>query len=354
MAHRGFELYMPCGRGVDEGLGLLPESRLGWRDGTAWARAADGYPANLRAAEAEGECDEYAATVVLAGDVGGDGAGKYLADSGTWTLLHDGSGTVAPALEVTPGGGTGLTMHKVAGDHKYAFARPDGDEGTQAGTFTLSVRITATDPADPVGNVRFVPESALGTYAAQPFAPWLLSALDGLQWARFAAWQREEPGTRGGFGGRDGWAIQATGAGDTPATRAWGARVAPDSPFGQGTHGGVALEHMLALVNAVPGLQPWFSIPHDADAAYARAFAETVRDTLAPDRNVIAEFSNVLGASAVNLADQHFGEGGARLRAAFGAWADVFGGSDELRARLTLAIPAHGDTANLEYVYKTP
>jgi hypothetical protein len=54
---------------------------------------------------------------------------------------------------------------------------------------------------------------------------------------------------------------------------------------------GVPLEVMLALANELEA-DPWFTLPHLADDAFVRAFAEMVRERLDPARRTYLEFSN--------------------------------------------------------------
>ncbi|WP_170925206.1 calcium-binding protein [Roseovarius gaetbuli] len=54
---------------------------------------------------------------------------------------------------------------------------------------------------------------------------------------------------------------------------------------------GVPVEVMVALANEV-GADPWFNMPHAADDAYMRAFAELVRDHLDPALRAHVEYSN--------------------------------------------------------------
>ena len=54
---------------------------------------------------------------------------------------------------------------------------------------------------------------------------------------------------------------------------------------------GVPVEIMVRLANET-GTDPWFNMPHRADDAYMRAFAEYVRDTLDPALTAYVEYSN--------------------------------------------------------------
>lgn len=55
--------------------------------------------------------------------------------------------------------------------------------------------------------------------------------------------------------------------------------------------GGVPLEVMVQLANELE-VDAWFNMPHLADDAYVRAFAEAVRETLDPKLKIYVEFSN--------------------------------------------------------------
>jgi hypothetical protein len=54
---------------------------------------------------------------------------------------------------------------------------------------------------------------------------------------------------------------------------------------------GVPIEVMIALANRT-GAHPWFNVPHQADDAYARSFAQTVKESLDPTLHVYVEHSN--------------------------------------------------------------
>lgn len=54
---------------------------------------------------------------------------------------------------------------------------------------------------------------------------------------------------------------------------------------------GAPVEVMIALANLV-GAHPWFTLPHQADEAYARSFAQMVKEKLDPALGVYVEHSN--------------------------------------------------------------
>jgi hypothetical protein len=57
------------------------------------------------------------------------------------------------------------------------------------------------------------------------------------------------------------------------------------------TERGVPVEVMIALANLV-GAHPWFTLPHRSDEAYARSFAQLVKEKLDPALGVYVEHSN--------------------------------------------------------------
>ncbi len=172
--------------------------------------------------------------------------------AGDYTCLFEGTGELhfgfdAKAIERSPG--------------RIRVAVTPGDEG-------IYLRIDASDPADPIRNVRLILPGFEATYAAAPFHPLFLERLAPFGVLRFMDWQRTNNSTN------TAWAERAT-----PAT------------FSQATDRGVALEHMLALCNTL-GADPWFCMPHGADDPYVTSFAAAVRAQLAPNLRVWIEHSN--------------------------------------------------------------
>jgi len=74
---------------------------------------------------------------------------------------------------------------------------------------------------------------------------------------------------------------------------------------------GVPLEILLALANET-GAEPWFTLPHQADDAFIRAFGEGVRDGLRPDLRAWVEYSNEVWNFSFRQA--HWAEEQARAR----------------------------------------
>ncbi len=74
---------------------------------------------------------------------------------------------------------------------------------------------------------------------------------------------------------------------------------------------GVSLEYMVALANQAR-VDPWFSMPWNADADYVRRFAQYVRDNLSPDLQAYVEVSNEVWNWAFKVTSQADAEGKAR------------------------------------------
>jgi hypothetical protein len=70
----------------------------------------------------------------------------------------------------------------------------------------------------------------------------------------------------------------------------WSDRASPNY-YTQGTGRGVSIEDMIDLSNKL-GSDPWFCMPHKANARYVEQFARLVKSRLRPDLNVYVEWSN--------------------------------------------------------------
>ncbi|WP_347332990.1 DUF5011 domain-containing protein [Marinimicrobium locisalis] len=126
--------------------------------------------------------------------------------------------------------------------------------------------ITETDPADPLRNIRIIPEPFLAAYeAGEIFNPGWVERIDQFRALRFMDWM----GTNDSDLSR--WA-------DRPqrSHRTW--RTAP-------------LGVMIDLANKI-GADPWFNIPHLADEDYMERFAAQLEAELNPALTVYIEHSN--------------------------------------------------------------
>ncbi|MGB1560253.1 MAG: hypothetical protein ACPHN2_02025 [Sinimarinibacterium flocculans] len=155
------------------------------------------------------------------------------------------------------------------------------------------VTIFETNPANPVRNLRMVPEGgicadnplqAVGSAEACPpggflsfetdtdqivFNPEFLDRIKTYRGVRFMDWMRTNNSEQG----------SASPAPPQASNQFWS------------TDAGVPLEVMVRLLNLM-NFEGWFNIPHRATDAYVSQFAAVVRDTLAPGRRFYVEYSN--------------------------------------------------------------
>lgn len=165
---------------------------------------------------------------------------------------------------------TGSGVLELSGDVRVITRRPGRIvfENAKGGTFALD--LLQTDP-DGTGNyirdISILHEQHLDLYAAGArFEPNWLNLIKDARVLRFMNWQ----------------------ATNNSGLRRWRDRSVPDGLFAR--HG-VPLEYMVQLANEV-GADPWFTMPHQADARYIRAFAAYVRTHLDPDLTIHVEYSN--------------------------------------------------------------
>jgi hypothetical protein len=64
----------------------------------------------------------------------------------------------------------------------------------------------------------------------------------------------------------------------------------------EGCHGGAPLEDMIRLANQV-GVEPWFSVPYNADDNYITNMANLIHDQLRPDLVRAGRLFSVCGCS---------------------------------------------------------
>ena len=187
----------------------------------------------------------------------------------------------------------------------------------------LTLRITETDPADPVRGIRVILPGFEDTYRDQPFHPDFLKRWEKFRVLRFMDLQRTNNS------GQIQWSDRPTLSLQT-----------------QGDDAGVALEYLIQLANTLHA-DPWFCLPHQATDDYVRRFAEMVKAHLHPDLKVYVEYSNECWngifaqarycrdqGKTLGLSDNDYQ---AQLRyyskrsvEIFGIWEQVFGGTDRL------------------------
>ncbi len=175
---------------------------------------------------------------------------------GQYVLLYDGAGTVQ----------VGMAASQLSSQPGRLVAN------LQPGPTRMIVKIAATDPANPVRNLRMVPLAAEADYAGgAPANPWDGDFLD--NWQMMA-----------------GYRFMDWGRTNNSNVKTWADRTPPDYQT-QGGGAGVALEYQLQLANQTRK-DPWVCIPHQADDDYVRQAATLIRDSLAPGLSVRVEYSN--------------------------------------------------------------
>lgn len=147
-------------------------------------------------------------------------------------------------------------------------------------------RILATDPGGTCNYIRNIvlvrKEYEKLHQAGAMFNPRLLAAVNGARQIRFMNWMQ----TNGS--NHENWS-------DRPRLT--------DATWVSGK--GTPVEVIVRLVNEI-GADPWFTMPHNANEAYNRAFATYVRDHLDPRLKAYLEHSNELWNGQFRQAEHKF------------------------------------------------
>lgn len=133
---------------------------------------------------------------------------------------------------------------------------------------TAHLKITATNPANPVRNIRLILPGHEADYASQIFNPDFVASLAPYSAIRFMDMQNT-----------NGTQVQQ-----------WSERTTP-LHSSQSRAAGICPEFMLELAN-VAQKDPWFCMPHRADDDYITQFATLARDTVDPRLHIYIEYSN--------------------------------------------------------------
>jgi len=172
-------------------------------------------------------------------------------------------------------GGVYTCLYNGQGEIKFAYGTSVVDEKpgrikvkVKPEQNLLTLRITKTDPKDPIRNIRFILPGFEDTYSRQPFHPDFLKRWEKFKVIRFMDFQRTNNSKQTNFSDRP-----------TPAMQT------------QGGRDGVALEYMIQLANTLDA-DPWFCMPHLATDDYIREFAKMVKRQLKPNLKIYIEYSN--------------------------------------------------------------
>jgi hypothetical protein len=173
-----------------------------------------------------------------------------------------------------------LVLYEGEGKIEYGFvkkdeaaSRPGRDviitDGSDAGVI---LQISQTDPkktGNYIRNIRVIPEAYEARYrAGEIFHPDFLVKIAPFKTLRMMDWMVTNS--------------------NPPAT--WPERPRP-SQASYAYRGGVPVEVMVTLANQLK-VNPWFTMPHQANDDYVRQFATYVRDHLNPNLKVYVEYSN--------------------------------------------------------------
>lgn len=200
---------------------------------------SDGWIASL-------DQDQYAETVIF-----DNGKGHY--PGGQYVLLYDGEGTINFLFDSA----------KIASQTTGRMLLDVVPQDTG-----IWLQILATNPANPIRNIKLLMPGFENTYQTQPFHPLFLERMSKFKVIRFMNWTRTN---------------------ETTVTN-WSERATPEL-YTQASDKGVALEYMLDLANTLH-VDPWFNIPHLATDDYVRKFATMVRERLDPSLKPHIEYSN--------------------------------------------------------------
>lgn len=241
---------------------------------------------------------------------------------GTYILQYEGEGTL------TVGGGATIVSEE---NGRFFVEIEEGKD--------VYLAIRETDPnntGDYIRNISLVPEQHQEIFdLGAIFNPEWLSLIEDSRQIRFMNWMK-------------------TNNSQTTSSE---------------TYFGTDVEVMVKLANQI-GSDPWFTMPHLADAEFVRSFAEYVRDNLDPDLQVRVEYSNETWNYAfeqakwlLRTAQAEWGEGEDKFYKAMSfhakkavevalIWEEVFG--DEADARLINVIGSQGGSWSTEQLLTAP
>ena len=209
--------------------------------------------------------------------------------AGRYRMTFDGEGDFT-----LWGGVSNITQ---AGPNEYWFDyTPDGGS-------SVFLTIEDTKPGNYLRNISVVHESNLAAFeAGEIFNRDWIALIEDVRSVRFMDWMQTNNSELAN------WTDRAEASDAT-----WGGPA------------GVPLEIMITLANQT-GTDPWFTIPHNANADFIRNFAQTVLDQLDPALTAHVEFSNEVWNWQFEQAQWAHREGQARWGTVVGdAWVQFYG-----------------------------
>lgn len=176
--------------------------------------------------------------------------GRY--PGGTWTCLYDGAGEVEFA---------GDAQAQSRANGRITVAVKPADAG-------IVLRVIATDPADPVRNIRMLMPGTELSHMVKPFHEQYLARWRGVAVLGAGDWTERYPGE---------------------ASLGWEGRLRRGGPLPPGA--GRPVEDTLDLASAL-GSDVWLQAPYQADDRFHESLADLVHGRLGRDQRVYLELGN--------------------------------------------------------------
>jgi hypothetical protein len=173
--------------------------------------------------------------------------------AGTYTLLYEGEGGFAAYHD-------GKIESQWPGKVEIKVQSPSNGG--------IHLKLVATNPANPVRNMRLLMPGFTEPDQAERFHPDFMQQLRIFQAIRFMDWQST----------------------NNSPLKHWSERTTLQHARQTGPKG-AAVEWMVRLAN-ISGCDPWFCIPHQATDDFVTQFATLVRDTMQPNLKAYVEYSN--------------------------------------------------------------
>lgn len=172
--------------------------------------------------------------------------------AGRYIVTYEGQGS----LNI---GGIADNVRRAGGEIAFDYTPREG---------LVSIAITQTDPDDYIRNIKvFREEHRALAEADVTFNPSFVARIENLRSLRFMDWQST-----------NGSRLSTWDERPTVETYSYMPK-------------GVPVDVMIELSNLV-GADPWFSMPHMADDAFMRNFAQVVQQSLRPELRAYVEYSN--------------------------------------------------------------
>ena len=252
-----------------------------WKDGwtltnaNAWGngqtihlREEDGYPSFLEPGQILVKLllrDVHKHSVIQTKEKADSAMSGTSRGSTRYVCLFDGEGEITFGMDAKI---TAIGKNRI----EFTFTPTEvvGCTDSYCGDNGILLRLLATNPNNPVHNIRVIMPGFEHDYQEQIFYPPFLDSIRRYSVIRFKDWQRTDN------------SVQQIWSDHTRSTPVY---------HSQATERGVAVEYMIDLCNRL-AIHPWFNIPFNASDDYVYQFASMVKERLRPDLKVYVELSN--------------------------------------------------------------